>query len=164
MENPGDIRVGAEQMIKGGTSDPRNKALMKMFNLINIGERAGSGIPDIFSAWNSQGWQEPAIEEQFAPNRTIITLPLTQKQAEKTSGKNKRKKQAEKTIAAKAFIADFLEENGASGVQDIAIEIEKSLPRTRELMRELIQENIVEAQGEGPARKYILKDNQSKLK
>ena len=88
MENPGDIRVGAEQMIKGGTSDPINKALMKMFNLINIGERAGSGIPDIFSAWNSQGWQEPAIEEQFAPNRTIITLPLTQKQAEKTSGKN----------------------------------------------------------------------------
>ena len=82
----------------------------------------------------------------------------------KTSEKNKRKKQAEKTIAAKAFIADFLEENGASGVQDIAIEIEKSLPRTRELMRELIQENIVEAQGEGPARKYILKDNQSKLK
>ena len=77
---------------------------------------------------------------------------------------SKRKKQAEKTIAAKAFIADFLEENGASGVQDIAIEIEKSLPRTRELMRELIQENIVEAQGEGPARKYILKDNQSKLK
>ena len=27
----------------GGESDPRNKSLMKMFNLINIGERAGSG-------------------------------------------------------------------------------------------------------------------------
>lgn len=31
----------------GGESDPRNKALMKMFNLINIGERAGSGVPNI---------------------------------------------------------------------------------------------------------------------
>lgn len=35
-------------MRKGGESDPRNKALMKMFNLVNIGERAGSGVSDIF--------------------------------------------------------------------------------------------------------------------
>lgn len=43
IENPGTIRVGKYQMIQGGESDPRNKALMKMFNLIGIGERAGSG-------------------------------------------------------------------------------------------------------------------------
>ena len=43
MENPGSIRTGKAQMLKGGISDPRNKALMKMFNLIGIGERAGSG-------------------------------------------------------------------------------------------------------------------------
>lgn len=47
LENPGYIRVGIEQMRKGGESDPRNKSLMKMFNLVNIGERAGSGVPDI---------------------------------------------------------------------------------------------------------------------
>lgn len=41
MENPGSIRTGKKQMLKGGISDPRNKALMKMFNLINIGEHAG---------------------------------------------------------------------------------------------------------------------------
>ena len=38
-------------MCLGGESDPRNKALMKMFNLINIGERAGSGVPNIFNVW-----------------------------------------------------------------------------------------------------------------
>ena len=43
MENPGSIRTGKNQMLKGGISDPRNKALMKMLNLIGIGERAGSG-------------------------------------------------------------------------------------------------------------------------
>ena len=36
---------------KGGISDPRNKALMKMFNMIGSGERAGSGVPDIFAVW-----------------------------------------------------------------------------------------------------------------
>ena len=34
MENPGGIRIGKKQMLKGGISDPRNKALMKMLNLI----------------------------------------------------------------------------------------------------------------------------------
>lgn len=43
--NPGYVRTGKKQMRLGGESDPRNKSLMKMFNLINIGERAGSGVP-----------------------------------------------------------------------------------------------------------------------
>ena len=29
-----------------------------MFNLINIGERAGSGVPNIFNVWADEGWQE----------------------------------------------------------------------------------------------------------
>ena len=39
LANPGYVRTGKKQMRLGGESDPRNKALMKMFNLINIGER-----------------------------------------------------------------------------------------------------------------------------
>ena len=39
MENPGSIRTGKNQMLKGGISDPRDKALMKKFNLVGIGER-----------------------------------------------------------------------------------------------------------------------------
>ena len=34
-------------------SDPRNGTMLKMFNLIDIGERAGSGIPNIFRVWRS---------------------------------------------------------------------------------------------------------------
>ena len=51
-------------------TDSRNKTLMKMFNLINIGERSGSGVPNIFNTWNDQGWKEPVIEERFDPDRT----------------------------------------------------------------------------------------------
>lgn len=47
---------------------------MKMFNLINIGERAGSGVPNIFNVWNEEGFVEPEIEERFDPDRTILTL------------------------------------------------------------------------------------------
>lgn len=38
MENPGYIRTGKSQMLKGGISDPRNKIIMKMFTLIGIGK------------------------------------------------------------------------------------------------------------------------------
>lgn len=85
IENPGYIRTGKKQMLKGGISDPRNKALMKMFNMIGIGERAGSGVPDIFAVWDAQGWIPPEVEEQHNPDRTILTLSFTEKQAEKTS-------------------------------------------------------------------------------
>lgn len=91
MENPGYVRTGKCQMLKGGISDPRNKALMKMFNMIGIGERAGSGVPDIFSVWEQEGWKEPEIEEQYGPNRTILTLSFEKKQARKTSEKNDTK-------------------------------------------------------------------------
>ena len=94
FENPGYSRTGKQQMKKGGISDPRNKVLMKMFNLINIGERAGSGVPNIFNTWEDQGWVEPVIEEQFDPDRTLLILSFDKKQAIKTSDK----KQAIKTL------------------------------------------------------------------
>jgi predicted HTH transcriptional regulator len=61
--------------------DPRNKSLMKMFNLISIGERSGSGVPNIFNTWADEGWKEPVIEERFDPDRTILTLEFVEKQA-----------------------------------------------------------------------------------
>ena len=79
LANPGYIRTGKKQMRLGGESDPRNKALMKMFNLINIGERAGSGVPNIFNVWEDEGWEEPVIEERFDPDRTILSLFLRKK-------------------------------------------------------------------------------------
>ncbi len=54
---------------------------MKMFNLISIGERSGSGVPNIFNTWADEGWKEPVIEERFDPDRTILTLEFVEKQA-----------------------------------------------------------------------------------
>ena len=62
---------------------------MKMFNLISIGERSGSGVPNIFNTWADEGWKEPVIEERFDPDRTILTLEFVEKQVKKT-GEEKR--------------------------------------------------------------------------
>ena len=82
LQNPGTVIVGKKQMLRGGLSEPRNGALMKMFHLIGYGERAGSGVPDIYATWDNAGFADPIVEEQFGsgqPNRTIVTLPLVEK-------------------------------------------------------------------------------------
>ena len=164
IENPGYIRTGKDQMLKGGISDPRNKALMKMFNMIGIGERAGSGVPDIFAVWDSQGWKAPEVEEQFNPDRTILTLSF-EKQAIKTSDKNKRQKQAtktsdnselSKTADNKRKIIAYLEQNGIRSTADISTYIGLSAPRTRVLLAELVNEGKIKAKGDRRSRLYSL--------
>lgn len=76
FENPGSERTGKGQMLKGGISDPRNKTLMKMFNMIGIGERAGSGVPNIYDVWKNEGFDCPVVEEEYAPDRTRLVLPI----------------------------------------------------------------------------------------
>ncbi len=83
IEHPGTIRVGKKQMKRGGKSDPRNKGFMKMFNLIGIGERAGSGVPELLSVWENEGWEESLIEEENLPSRTILTLSFEKKMPKK---------------------------------------------------------------------------------
>ena len=96
IENPGSIRIGKKQMLLGGISDPRNKNLMKMFNLLGIGERAGGGIPDIYQVWADQGWNSPVVEELYNPDRTRLSLDFSPKATKKTNEENKRRKQAKK--------------------------------------------------------------------
>jgi predicted HTH transcriptional regulator len=74
IANPGGMRVSVDDAIAGGLSDPRNSTLIKMFNLINIGDRAGSGIPNIYGVWRREGWQRPNLQEQFNPDRTVLSL------------------------------------------------------------------------------------------
>ncbi|WP_455057852.1 ATP-binding protein [Jutongia sp.] len=149
LENPGYIRTGKVQMRKGGESDPRNKSLMKMFNLINIGERSGSGVPNIFNTWEDQGWKEPVIEERFDPDRTILSLEFVEKQAIKTSDK----KQAIKTSKNKKKIRRYLSKHGMSKASDIANYIELSSARTRVILSEM---EDVERVGKNRNSKYQL--------
>ena len=166
LENPGNIIIGKAQMIKGGISEPRNKTIMKMFNLIKVGERAGSGVPSIFSIWNEEGWETPTVEELYKPDRTILTLAFIPKQAKKTSGKNKRKKQAEKirnssqsakTIENKKKIEKFIAKQESVKTAEIAEYINLSEARTRVLLAEMINENIIQPDGIGKSRHYVLK-------
>ena len=63
---------------------------MKMFNLINIGVRAGSGVPNIFNVWADEGWEEPVIEERLDSDRTVLPLSFVKKATKKVTKKRRK--------------------------------------------------------------------------
>ena len=77
--NPGTFRIPLEEAEAGGTSDPRNRALFKMFNLIGRAERAGSGIRSVINACRNQGLSMPVIEEMQRPDAVRVTLDFRRK-------------------------------------------------------------------------------------
>ena len=159
FENPGYIRTGKIQMRKGGESDPRNKSLMKMFNLINIGERSGSGVTNIFNTWEDEHWKEPTIEERFDPDRTVLTLEFVEKQAIKASDKKQAikasdKKQAIKISDSASKVHEYLKRTGEAKTKDIAEFIGLSTQRTRVILASMDDIEII---GANKNRKYRLK-------
>ena len=76
FRNPGTMRLPAEDAIRGGESDCRNRYLQKMFQLIGYGEQAGSGVPKIYRNWKQQLWQAPDLKERFDPDVTEIILRM----------------------------------------------------------------------------------------
>ena len=45
LANPGTVRLGKKQMLRGGISQPRNRLLLNMFNFIGVGESASRRRP-----------------------------------------------------------------------------------------------------------------------
>lgn len=56
ISNPGTFRISIDEAIAGGISDARNSRIFNMFSLINVGERSGSGLCDLFYTWQMNGF------------------------------------------------------------------------------------------------------------
>ncbi len=130
-----------------------------MFNLIDIGEHAGSGVPNIFNVWEDEGWEEPDIKKDFAPDRTSLTLKFIKKQAIKTSDKKQAiktsdKKQAIKTRYNQEKIRLYLQGHETARTRDIAELLGLSLARTREILSVM---DDIEAIGRNKTRIYRLR-------
>lgn len=64
FQNPGRLRILVERLYAGGVSDPRNPNLQKLFQLLGLGEKAGSGFQKILRAWREQHWFIPLVAEK----------------------------------------------------------------------------------------------------
>lgn len=76
FRNPGRMRIPLELALLGGNSDCRNRRLQTMFQLVGYGDHAGSGIPKIYSNWQSQQWRRPSLYELNEPEQTLMELRM----------------------------------------------------------------------------------------
>ncbi|MBQ6327827.1 MAG: putative DNA binding domain-containing protein [Kiritimatiellae bacterium] len=72
--NPGTFRVNKAVAVEGGTSDARNSHIFNIFTLVDIGERSGMGLADLYGHWKKRNLPEPVITEEYDPDRVKITV------------------------------------------------------------------------------------------
>lgn len=153
LSNPGAFRIGLETARSGGVSDPRNALLVKMFHLVSIGRRTGSGIPGIYSVWKEQGWAEVTIQEHFQPERITLTLPL-ERAGHWTRGTMPDRVQL---MPDQEGIVGYLTDHVTATSVQLSEYLGAKLPQTRKLLRTLMEQGIVVARGGGASRVYQLK-------
>ena len=157
MSNPGNFRIEIDTAKSGGVSDPRNGTMLKMFNLIDIGERAGSGIPNIFRVWREQGWTAPVISESFEPDRIMLSLAFKKSDDKKVTIKSDDKKVTIKTARQKNEIIMYLTDHASAKNADIAELLGVKSTRVKQLLKELLDEDVIVAEGSNKNRVYKLK-------
>lgn len=77
IKNPGVFRLNLEDAINGGISDTRNPRIFNMFNLIDIGERSGCGLCNMYNIWEENKFPKPELSEEFNPDRTSLVLDFS---------------------------------------------------------------------------------------
>ncbi len=157
MANPGGFRIEIDAAKSGGVSDPRNGTMLKMFNLIDIGERAGSGIPNIFRVWREQGWKEPVIIESAEPDRIMLELTLKKSDDKKVTIKSDDKKVTIKAAWQKNEIIDYLTDHVSAKSTDFAELLGVKSTRVKQILKEMLDEGTIVADGSNRNRTYRLK-------
>lgn len=87
FSNPGTLLVSLDQYYTGGESVCRNKSLQKMFSMIGVAEKAGSGTDKIMKGWRETNWRSPNIYEQQEPDKVVLVMPMESFLSEETKAK-----------------------------------------------------------------------------
>lgn len=155
IANPGDFRVDIDAALQGGEPDPRNANMMRMFSYIDIGERAGSGLPKIMSGWESCGYAPPRYEESFGPDRTKLTLPLTPNRfvhsstgrVDESSGRIDNQSEISERAATKTGILDLVKQEGSLTRAEAMEATGLGKSWVSKLLNELVEDGLLIAEG-----------------
>lgn len=125
FSNPGTLLVSREQILHGGISECRNKSLQLMFQMLGVGDKAGSGIDKIRQSWAAQHWQSPRLQETSRPDRVLLVLPMVSMLPEETV----------QTLRARfGVLFEDLDKNEVQVVVAAAVEGDISNPRLQEIL------------------------------
>lgn len=158
--NPGSLRISKEEALGGGVIDSRNCAIFKMFAMINIGDRAGSGLANLKHVWKQHHMKEPNIYEKFSLEQTILEVPLMKEDGgkneevavndSKSSSKSKQKEESFRQII------EYLKNYGSVTSTELSSILNVKISRTKILLKKLIKQNKITYTGTYRNRRYQL--------
>ena len=152
--NPGCLRISKEKAFIGGESDARNKTILKMFNLVGVGERAGSGIPKILYACKEYGFSEPALYDEYNPDRTCLIIKFSVNDNTKNDTKNDTKiSEKEKQVLT------YITNNGPSKAIEVSNALNFSVTTVKNILYKLVDKNLISSSGTIKDKKYFIKNN-----
>lgn len=167
ISNPGTIRVTKEEFYAGGNSDPRNPNILKMFGFVNVGERAGSGVDKIMTAWAEQNWKKPEFD--FSERNDRITLKLEVGQVVYIPGAANLQTDRHVELTETDEINNMNKEqrvmyylkshDSISTQQTMELCEYKTRAGARRLLERMIQNDVLRKIGSGPGTKYIFNDD-----
>lgn len=152
LSNPGTLLVSFDQILQGGVSECRNKALQTMFLLIGGGERAGSGIDKIRQGWRSQHWRSPSMQQRVQPDRVRLIMPMVSLLPDESI------ERLRKQFGAKFDLLDALEVQAL-----VTADLEREVTNLR--LREMSEEhpaNITKSLQKLCVKGFLLKDGQGR--
>ena len=159
------LEVYGKQMAQGMLG------MMKMFNMINVGERAGSGVPNILQTWSNEEWIEPVIDEQFNPDRTILKLSfikkgslgvesLTQRPTQATQGPTQGAKEIPTVYSLPEFdlaIISLMKKDPTISQTAMASSLNANINTLKYHVRKLREQGIIEREGSSQKGRWIVK-------
>ena len=124
-----------------------------MFGSVNVGERAGSGVDKIMTAWAEQNWKKPEFDFSERNDRVTLTLEVGQvvyipRAADIRSTMESREPEATKTMSKEDKVLDYIRQYGSISMQKtMEICMYKSRTGARKLIDKMINEDLIERPG-----------------
>lgn len=158
FSNPGSMRISIEEAFAGGNTDPRNETILKIFSLVKIGERAGTGIQTILHAINVLGYRKPIIEESFNPDRTKLTIFLGKMINIKTNDEEFYHIKVNTLSSDEKRTLEFIKEKKEIVRKDLEEYLSCSKTKCNNILKSLLQKGIIKKKDFGKNVKYCCND------
>lgn len=124
--NPGGLRLSKAEAIAGGNSDARNVKIFNIFSLINVGERSGMGLSDLFARWQEAGYAQPTITETYDPDQVTVTV-----QVELARGKSAVKNAEKSVVQDEGAVKSAVKSSPLAKVA-VKVAVKRTSPQLRE--------------------------------
>ena len=158
--NPGILKLPLEDIYRGGNSKSRNPHMQTMLRLVGFGDNAGSGFPTILDVWKSEGWIKPELIEDTNLDQVTLVMKMKKESDEKSAEKSAESadsKNIERMDLSERHqqILAIMDAEVEYSTEQIAKKIGLKGPRTRQLLNELVNKELLACIGTTKRRRYI---------